>query len=88
MSTRYSTPASFIRSINALAPGIVKTDFNAAFWKDPEKEKQASEQVPLRRLAETEDIAQAALFLASDAAGYITGEVLCVNGGWQPVAGI
>jgi NAD(P)-dependent dehydrogenase (short-subunit alcohol dehydrogenase family) len=74
--------------VNALAPGIVKTDFNATFWKDPQKEKQASAQVPLGRLAETDDIAQAALFLASDAASYITGEVLCVNGGWKPVGSI
>jgi NAD(P)-dependent dehydrogenase (short-subunit alcohol dehydrogenase family) len=69
---------------NALAPGIVKTDFNAAFWKDPEMEKQTAGMVPLQRLAESEDIAQAALFLASDSASYITGEVLCVNGGWSP----
>jgi NAD(P)-dependent dehydrogenase (short-subunit alcohol dehydrogenase family) len=74
--------------VNALAPGIVKTDFNAAFWKQPEKEKQSSEQVPLGRLAETEDIAQAALFLASGAAGYITGETLCINGGWKPSSAV
>ncbi len=70
--------------VNALAPGIVKTDFNAPFWKEPEMEKRTASMVPLRRLAEPEDIAQAALFLASDSAGYITGEVLCVNGGWRP----
>jgi len=69
---------------NALAPGIVKTDFNAAFWKDPEIEKRTAGMVPLKRLAEPEDIAEAALFLASDAASYITGEVLSINGGWQP----
>jgi NAD(P)-dependent dehydrogenase (short-subunit alcohol dehydrogenase family) len=73
---------------NALAPGIVKTDFNAAFWKDPEVGRQTANMVPLKRLAEPEDIAQAALFLASDAAGYITGEVLCVSGGWTPSAPI
>jgi NAD(P)-dependent dehydrogenase (short-subunit alcohol dehydrogenase family) len=70
---------------NALAPGIVKTDFNAAFWKDPVAEKKTAGMVPLKRLAEPEDIAQAAIFLASDAASYITGEVLCINGGWQPL---
>jgi len=74
--------------VNALAPGIVKTDFNAAFWREPEVEAQSSAQVPLGRLAETEDIAQAALFLASNAAAYITGEVLCINGGWKPVSTI
>jgi len=80
--------AAYKVRVNALAPGIVKTDFNADFWKDPEKEKQASGQVPLGRLAESDDIAQAALFLASDASGYITGEVLCINGGWSPKSSV
>ena len=74
--------------VNALAPGIVKTDFNADFWNKPGKETEASGAVPLGRLAETEDIAGAALFLASDASGYITGEVLSINGGWQPTAAL
>jgi NAD(P)-dependent dehydrogenase (short-subunit alcohol dehydrogenase family) len=69
---------------NAIAPGIVKTDFNAAFWKDPKMERQTSGMVPLGRLAEPEDIARSALFLASDDASYITGEVIAVNGGWHP----
>ena len=70
--------------VNAIAPGIVKTDFNAAFWKDPKVEKQTAGMVPLGRLAEPEDVAEAALFLALDSSSYITGEVLCVNGGWKP----
>ena len=73
---------------DALAPGIVKTDFNADFWKEPEKEKESSGVVPLGRLAETEDIAQAALFLASDSSSYITGEVLAINGGWSPTSSV
>jgi NAD(P)-dependent dehydrogenase (short-subunit alcohol dehydrogenase family) len=71
---------------NAIAPGIVKTDFNAAFWKDSAVEKQASGTVPLGRLAEPEDIAGCAVFLASDGADYITGEVIAINGGWQPTS--
>jgi dehydrogenase/reductase SDR family member 4 len=70
--------------VNALAPGVVKTDFNAQFWKDPQAEKQSSKMVPLGRLAEPEDIADTAVFLASDAARYVTGEILSVNGGWHP----
>jgi NAD(P)-dependent dehydrogenase (short-subunit alcohol dehydrogenase family) len=70
--------------VNAIAPGIVKTDFNAAFWKDPRVEKQTAGMVPIGRLAEPEDIAQAALFLASDSSSYMTGEVVCLNGGWHP----
>lgn len=76
--------APFRIRANALAPGIVKTDFNAAFWKEPEVEKQTASMVPLKRLAEPEDVARAAVFLASDDAGYITGETLAINGGWAP----
>jgi NAD(P)-dependent dehydrogenase (short-subunit alcohol dehydrogenase family) len=74
--------------VNALAPGIVKTEFNAAFWKGQEAEEKTAGMVPLKRLAEPEDIARAALFLASDSANYITGEVLCINGGWRPSASL
>jgi NAD(P)-dependent dehydrogenase (short-subunit alcohol dehydrogenase family) len=76
--------AAFRIRVNALAPGIVKTDFNAAFWKDPSVEKQTESMVPLGRLAEPDDIARAAVFLASDDSSYITGEVLAINGGWAP----
>jgi NAD(P)-dependent dehydrogenase (short-subunit alcohol dehydrogenase family) len=72
--------------VNALAPGIVKTDFNSAFWKGRKVEKRASAMVPLGRLAEPEDIAEAALYLASGRSSYVTGEVLCVSGGWAPSA--
>ncbi len=74
--------------VNALAPGIVKTEFNSPFWKDPAVEVETAAMVPLGRLAEPEDIAGAAVFLASDAAGYITGQVLCINGGWTPSSSI
>jgi 3-oxoacyl-[acyl-carrier protein] reductase len=69
--------------VNALAPGIVKTDFNIDLWKNPEAERQISLGVPLGRLAEPEDIARAALFLASEESSYITGAVIPVDGGWQ-----
>ncbi len=70
--------------VNAIAPGIVKTDFNLDFWKNPDTGRAAEASVPLGRLAEPEDIADAVVFLASDAARYITGEVLNISGGWQP----
>jgi NAD(P)-dependent dehydrogenase (short-subunit alcohol dehydrogenase family) len=76
--------AAFRIRVNALAPGIVKTDFNAAFWKEAAVEKQTASMVPLGRLAEPDDIARAAVFLASDDSSYITGEVLAINGGWAP----
>jgi NAD(P)-dependent dehydrogenase (short-subunit alcohol dehydrogenase family) len=69
--------------VNALAPGVVKTDFNRFIWEKPEDEVRAAAGVPLGRLAEPEDIARAALFLASDEAAYITGAVVPVDGGWH-----
>ena len=78
--------APFNIRVNALAPGIVKTEFNAAFWKDPEVEKKTSQMVPLGRLAETHEIAESALYLASDRSSYVTGEVIRIAGGWTPAA--
>ena len=72
--------------VNALAPGIVKTDFNKDLWQSPEAVKQLARTVPLGRLAEPEDIARAALFLASEESSYITGAILPIDGGWQVAA--
>jgi NAD(P)-dependent dehydrogenase (short-subunit alcohol dehydrogenase family) len=69
--------------VNAIAPGIVKTDFNKDMWKNEAGAKNMGEMVPLGRLAEAQDIARAVLFLASDEAGYITGTVMPVDGGWR-----
>jgi NAD(P)-dependent dehydrogenase (short-subunit alcohol dehydrogenase family) len=69
--------------VNAIAPGIVKTDFNRNIWGNPQTAKQVVLGVPLGRLAEPEDIARAALFLASDDSSYITGAVIPIDGGWQ-----
>ena len=66
-------------TVNAIAPGFIDTDMTRALG---EAQREALvNQVPLGRLGEPEDIAQAVLFLASPAAGYITGETLHVNGG-------
>jgi NAD(P)-dependent dehydrogenase (short-subunit alcohol dehydrogenase family) len=65
--------------VNALAPGVVKTDMARALWEG--KESGLRSQLPLGRMGEPEDIAAAALFLASPAASWITGEVLVVDGG-------
>ncbi len=65
--------------VNALAPGLVKTHFARALWEPAEEAVAAT--VPLRRLGEPEDIAQAALFLASDFASWITGHTLVIDGG-------
>lgn len=65
--------------VNALAPGLVKTDFARALW-EPAGDQIAA-RLPLRRLGEPEDIAGAATFLVSDAASWITGQTLVVDGG-------
>jgi NAD(P)-dependent dehydrogenase (short-subunit alcohol dehydrogenase family) len=73
--------------VNAIAPGTVRTEFTRGLWEDEATRQQASAGIPLGRLAEPEDIAWPAVFLASDEAGYMTGAVIQVDGGWQvPVA--
>ena len=66
-------------TVNAVAPGFVDTDMTDAL-SDSAKENLIS-QIPLGRTGKPQDIANAVLFLASDAAGYITGQVLSVDGG-------
>ena len=64
--------------VNAVAPGITKTDMVAALPK--EMIQPLINRIPLRRIGETEDVANAFLFLASDMASYVTGEILSVDG--------
>lgn len=65
--------------VNAISPGLVKTDMARALWES--NEEAVSKMVPLGRLGEPSDIANAALFLASDAASWITGTTTVVDGG-------
>lgn len=69
--------------VNALAPGIVKTDFNRGVWSDPTVASRTSAMIPLGRLAGPDEIAWPALFLASDVSSYVTGAVINIDGGWQ-----
>ncbi|MEJ7585090.1 MAG: SDR family oxidoreductase [Acidimicrobiales bacterium] len=71
--------------VNALAPGLVKTDMARALWE--EHGEALGRRLPLGRLGEPEDIAHSAMFLASDAAAWITGHTLVVDGG-ALVAGV
>ena len=66
---------------NAICPGLVRTDFAKELWDNPEAEKRANSQIPLRRLGEPEDFQGLAVFLASDASRYMTGQALTVCGG-------
>jgi NAD(P)-dependent dehydrogenase (short-subunit alcohol dehydrogenase family) len=65
--------------VNAIAPGLVKTDFARALWE--EHGDLAARALPMKRLGEPEDIAPAAVFLASDEARWVTGHTLVVDGG-------
>jgi NAD(P)-dependent dehydrogenase (short-subunit alcohol dehydrogenase family) len=65
--------------VNALAPGLIKTDFARVLWEG--REEQIGRHTSLGRLGQPDDIATAALFLASDASSWITGQVLVVDGG-------
>ena len=65
--------------VNAIAPGLVKTDLARALWQT--SGDAIASRLPMRRLGEPEDVAAAAVFLASDAASWITGTTLVVDGG-------
>jgi 3-oxoacyl-[acyl-carrier protein] reductase len=67
--------------VNAIAPGLVETEGSAHLWGQPEVRKRFESAIPLGRIAQPEDIARAALFLASEASGYITGHTMIVDGG-------
>ena len=66
-------------TVNAVAPGFIDTDMTAALSEDARKKME--EQIPTGRIGTPEDVAKAVVFLASDDAAYITGQVLGVDGG-------
>ena len=70
-------------TVNAIAPGFIQTDMTDELTED--QQQAIMSQVPMRRLGQAQEIANAVLFLASDAAAYITGETLHVNGGMYMV---
>lgn len=66
---------------NAIAPGLIKTDFAKALWTDPVRLEKINNTLPLRRLGDPDEIAGAAVFLSTQAGSYVTGQVLNVCGG-------
>lgn len=70
-------------TVNAIAPGYMRTDNTEALRADPDRYRQILERIPAGRWGEPEDVAGAAVFLASRAADYVTGHVLVVDGGWM-----
>jgi 2-deoxy-D-gluconate 3-dehydrogenase len=70
-------------NVNAIAPGYMRTDNTAALQQDVTRSRQILERIPAGRWGEPEDIAGAAVFLASAASDYVHGHVLVVDGGWM-----
>jgi NAD(P)-dependent dehydrogenase (short-subunit alcohol dehydrogenase family) len=67
--------------VNCIAPGLVKTDFARALWEDPKIYEATVANYPLRRIGEPDEIAGAAVFLASGAGSFTTGQTLVIDGG-------
>ena len=66
---------------NAIAPGLVRTDFARALWENPVLYKKRTRDTPLQRIGEPDEIAGAAIFLASAAGSFVTGQTLVIDGG-------
>ena len=67
--------------VNCVAPGLIKTDFARALWENPEMAARVEKGTPMRRIGDPEDIAGAAVFLASKAGAYMAGQMVVVDGG-------
>jgi 2-deoxy-D-gluconate 3-dehydrogenase len=70
-------------NVNAIAPGYMRTDNTKALQQDETRNRQILERIPAARWGEPADLAGAAVFLASPASDYVSGEVLVVDGGWM-----
>jgi NAD(P)-dependent dehydrogenase (short-subunit alcohol dehydrogenase family) len=67
--------------VNCIAPGLIRTDFAKALWENPETLKTVTRHTPMRRIGEPHEIAGAAVFLASPASTFMTGQAVVVDGG-------
>ena len=67
--------------VNCIAPGLIKTDFAKALWEDPAALKRRNDATPLRRIGEPDEIAGAAVYLASSASSFMTGQSIVIDGG-------
>jgi NAD(P)-dependent dehydrogenase (short-subunit alcohol dehydrogenase family) len=67
--------------VNCIAPGLIQTDFARALWENPEIRQSATAGTPLRRIGQPDEVAGAAVFLASAAGTFVTGQAIIVDGG-------
>jgi len=67
--------------VNCIAPGLIKTEFARALWEDPDRMNKVNTVVPLRRIGQPDEIAGTAVFLASAAGSFVTGQAIVVDGG-------
>lgn len=67
--------------VNAIAPGVIRTDFARALWNDPKAEAALRQATPLGRIGEPDEIAGAAVFLGAKAGAYVSGQTIVVDGG-------
>ena len=67
--------------VNAIAPGLTKTRFSEALWKNPDILKMAMSKTPMARPAEPDEMVGTIIYLASDASSYVTGQVIAIDGG-------
>ena len=67
--------------LNSIAPGAIRTPINRPAWETPEAYRELLKLIPYKRIGEVEDIARAAVWLASDEADYVTGTTLFIDGG-------
>ena len=66
---------------NTIAPGLIRTDFARALWENPDLYRKRTQDTPLQRIGEPDEIAGAAVFLASPAGSFVTGHTLVIDGG-------
>jgi len=69
--------------VNAIAPGYIKTNMTKHSWSKLNLRRERDNRILLNRWGKPEDVANVALFLGSDLASYITGQSICVDGGWS-----